>query len=223
MVSSISVEPFVIRDDSASLTTATSLDCVNIRVRTGDVTVTAETTLTATIGEVTQFNISLESEFTQETANSRTRDLVSALESTVTIAIDAVRTVGVIAAVSSEFAVTVSIDRTRDNSIALESAVTVTATVTRIPTIAVSLSSEFALAGEAEKRVVGAGVFTVVFTQTSDVAKVVFGSAALVMEAFELTQGDILNFDPCREIKVEGRSKLNKKPEQPRYYQKTDC
>lgn len=210
VVSSISVEPFVIRDDSATLTSATSLDCVNIRVRTGDVTATAETTLTATIGEVTQFNIALESQFTQETANSRTRDLVSALESSVTISIDAVRTVGVEAAVSSEFAVTVSIDRTRDHSVLLESAVTVSATYTRIPAISATLISEFAFAGEVEKFVVGQGVLAVVFTQTSQVSKVVFGSAALVMEAFELTQGDILNFDPCREIAVESETRLAK-------------
>ena len=210
VVSSISVEPFVIRDDSASLTTATSLDCVNIRVRTGDVTATAETTLTATIGEVTQFNINLESEFTQITANSRTRDLASALESAVTISIDAVRTVGFIAAVSSEFAMAVSIDRTRDNSIALESAVTVTATYTRIPAIAVSLSSEFTFAGEAEKFVIAFGVLTSEFTQTSTVFKAVFAAAALVVEAFELTQGDILNFDPCREIGVESETRLAK-------------
>lgn len=210
VVSSISVEPFVIRDDSASLTTATSLDCVNIRVRTGDVTATAETTLTATIGEVTQFNISLDCEFTQITANSRTRDLVSALESAVTIAIDAVRTRDIIAAVSSEFTVTVSIDRTRDNSIALESAVTVTATYTRIPAIAVSLSSEFTFAGEAEKFVIGSGVLSSEFTQTSTVFKAVFAAAALVVEAFELTQGDILNFDPCREIGVESETRLAK-------------
>ena len=210
VVSSISVEPFVIRNDSASLTTATSLDCVNIRVRTGDVTATAESTLTATIGEVTQFNISLESEFTQITANSRTRDLVSAIESAVTIAIDAVRTRDIIAAVSSEFTVTVSIDRTREHSASLESAVTVTATGTRIPTIAVSLSSEFTLAGEAEKFVIGAGVLSVVFTQTSEVSKVVFAQANLVVEAFELTQGDILNFDPCREIAVDPETRAAK-------------
>lgn len=206
--SSISVEPFVIRDDSATLTTATSLDCANIRVRTSDVTITVESTVTATIGEVTEFNITLESEFTQTTANSRTRDLDSALESAATIAVDAVRTRDCIAAISSESTLTVITDRIRDHSMALESAVTLAATYTRIPAISATLSSEFALQGEAEKRVVGAGVLAVVFTQTSTVSKVVFGSAALVVEAFELTQGDILNFDPCREIQVDQETRL---------------
>ena len=210
VVSSISVEPFVIRDDSASLTTATSLDCVNIRVRTGDVTATAETTLTATIGEVTQFNISLESAFTQITANSRTRDLVSALESAASIAIDAVRTRDIIAAVSSEFAVTVITDRIRDDSATLISEFSLAATYTRIPAISATLISEFAFAGEVEKFVVGQGVLAVVFTQTSEVSKVVFAQANLVVEAFELTQGDILNFDPCREIAVESETRAAK-------------
>lgn len=210
VASSISVETLIIRSDSATLTTATSLNCANIRVRTSDVTVTAETTFTAIIGEVTEFNISLESQFTQTTANSRTRDLVSALESAVNIAVDAVRTRDCIAAVSSESTVTVITDRIRDISMALESAVTVTATVTRIPTIAVSLSSAFSLAGEAEKFVIAFGVLTSVFTQTATVFKVVFAQANLVVEAFELTQGDILNFDPCREIAVESETRAAK-------------
>ena len=207
---SFAVETVIIRGDSATLTASSSLLCVNTRVRFYDATVTADCTVTATVGEVTQFNITLESQFTQITDFQRTRDLASALESAVTIAINAVRTVGFIAAVSSEFAVTVSIDRTRDHSMALESAVTLIATVTRIPTIAVSLSSEFALQGEAEKFVIGQGVLSSAFTQTSTVFKVVFAQANLVVEAFKLTQGDILNFDPCREIAVESETRAAK-------------
>jgi hypothetical protein len=94
--------------------------------------------------------------------------------------------------------------------VAIESAATLTATVTRIPTIAVTLSSEFALAGLVEKFVVGQGILAVVFTQTSEVSKVVFAQVSMVIEAFELTQGDILNFDPCREIAVESETRAAK-------------
>jgi hypothetical protein len=150
-----------------------------------------EFAVTATVGETTQFNIALESTFTQATEISRTRNLVSALESvaTVTAQID---------------------DRLRDQSATLESAVTFTATVTRIPSIAVAMSSQFALQGEAEKFVIGAGQLSSIFTQTSTAFKVVFAQANLVVEAFELTQGDILNFDPCREIQVDQETRAAK-------------
>jgi hypothetical protein len=188
---SLAVETLIIRGDSATLTSAMSLECVNTRVRFNDATITAESTVTATVGETTEFSISLQSEFTQVTANSRTRDLVSALESvsTVTAQID---------------------DRLRDQSASLDTAVTLTVAVTRIPTISATLTSEFALAGEAEKTIIAFGTLTVIFTQTSTAFKVVFAQASLVVEAFELTQGDILNFDPCREIRVESETRAAK-------------
>jgi len=189
--SSLAVETLIIRGDSATLTTATSLECANIRVRTSDVTVTAETTFTATIGEITEFNIALESEFTQVAEISRTRNLVSAQESVVTV--------------------TAQIDdRLRDQSVSMSSVATLTITYTRIPAISVTLTSEFALSGDAEKLVVAFGTLNVIFTQTSTAFKVVFAQATLVVEAFELTQGDILNFDPCREIAVESETRAAK-------------
>ena len=92
----------------------------------------------------------------------------------------------------------------------LESVVTLTVTYTRIPAISATLTSEFQLAGEAEKLVVAFGTLNVAFTQTSTAFKVVFVQANLVVEAFELTQGDILNFDPCREIAVESETRAAK-------------
>jgi hypothetical protein len=189
--SSISVEPFVIRDDSATLTTATSLDCVNTRVRTTDVTVTAESTLTATIGEITEFTASLESQFTQVTETSRTRIVSATAESAVTV--------------------TAQIDdRTRDQSASLESSVTFTVTATRIPSISATLTSESTLTAAAEKFIVSQGTLTSVFTQTTAAFKVVFAQASLVVEGFQLTQGDILNFDPCRDIAVDQETRIAK-------------
>jgi hypothetical protein len=101
-------------------------------------------------------------------------------------------------------------DRTRDQSASLESSVTFTVTATRIPSISAALTSEFQLVGEAEKFVIGQGVLSVVFTQTTAAFKVVFAQAALVVEGFQLTQGDILNFDPCREIKVDQETRIAK-------------
>jgi hypothetical protein len=49
-----------------------------------------------------------------------------------------------------------------------------------------------------------------VFTQTTAAFKVVFAQASLVVEGFQLTQGDILNFDPCREIKVDQETRIAK-------------
>jgi hypothetical protein len=101
-------------------------------------------------------------------------------------------------------------DRLRDQSVSLEAAVTLTVTFTRIPAISATLTSEFALSGQAEKLVVAFGTLPVIFTQTSTVFKVVIAQATLVIEAFELTQGDILNFDPCREIAVESETRAAK-------------
>jgi hypothetical protein len=189
--SSLSADINVTRSDSATLTASASMDCVNTRVRISDDTVTAESTLTVTIGEITEFTASLESQFTQTTEISRTRIVSATAESvsTVTAQID---------------------DRIRDQSAALTSAATVTVTATRIPSISAALTSEFTLVGEAEKFVIGQGVLSVVFTQTTAAFKVVFAQASLVVEGFQLTQGDILNFDPCREIKVDQETRIAK-------------
>ena len=172
---------------SAQVTVA--IDLTRIFAFTADLS--TEFAVTATIGEVTQFTVNLESAFTQATEISRTRNLASALESiaTVTTQID---------------------DRLRDQSADITSAATLICDSTRIPSIAVAMSSEFSLAGEAEKFVIGAGTLTVVFTQTAAAFKVVFAQANLVVEAFELTQGDILNFDPCREIQVDQETRAAK-------------
>jgi hypothetical protein len=189
--STLTADINVTRSDSASLTASSSLDCVNTRVRTTDVAITAESTLTATIGEITEFTASLESQFTQVTETSRTRIVSATAESAVTV--------------------TAQIDdRLRDQSAALTSTATVTVAVTRIPSISAALTSEFTLLGEAEKFVIGQGVLSVVFTQTTTAFKVVFAQAALVVEGFQLTQGDILNFDPCRDIKAEQETRIAK-------------
>jgi len=179
------------RSSAVELTASSTLVIDLTRIFASTVQLASAFTVTATIGEVTQFNISLESVFTQATEISRTRNLVSAQESVVTV--------------------TAQIDdRLRDQSASLDTAVTLTVAATRIPTISATLTSEFALVGEAEKLVVAFGTLNVIFTQTSTVSKVVFGSAALVIEAFELTQGDILNFDPCREIQVDQETRAAK-------------
>jgi len=191
IVSSISVETLIIRGDSATLTVSTSLDCVNTRIRFCDAAITAESTVTATVGETTEFNIDLNSAFTQVTEISRTRDLASALESAVTM----------ISAID---------DRTRDQSAALTSSATLTVVYTRIPAISATLTSEFALSGDAEKLVVAFGQLSSEFTQTTVAFKTIFGAATLLVEGFQLTQGDILNFDPCREIAVESETRAAK-------------
>jgi hypothetical protein len=101
-------------------------------------------------------------------------------------------------------------DRLRDQSAVITSAATLICDSTRIPSIAVAMTCEFTVVGQAEKFVIGAGQLSSIFTQTTVAFKTIFGSATLVIEAFELTQGDILNFDPCREIKVESETRLSK-------------
>jgi hypothetical protein len=179
------------RSSAVELTAQTTATIDLTRIFAGTVDLSSAFTVIATIGEVTQFNISLDSVFTQATEISRTRNLASAQESvsTLTAQID---------------------DRLRDQSVSLETAATLTITYTRIPAISATLTSEFALSGEAEKLVVAFGTLTVIFTQTSTAFKVVIAQATLVVEAFELTQGDILNFDPCREISVESETRAAK-------------
>jgi hypothetical protein len=179
------------RSSAVELTASSTVTIDLTRIFAGTADLSSAFTATATVGEVTEFNISLQSEFTQATDISRTRNLVSALDSvsTVTAQID---------------------DRLRDQSVSLESAVTLTVTYTRIPAISATLTSEFVLSAEAEKTVVAFGTLSVIFTQTSTAFKVVIAQANLVVEAFELTQGDILNFDPCREIAVESETRAAK-------------
>jgi len=179
------------RSSAVELTASSTVTVDLTRIFAFTADLSSAFTATATVGEITEFSISLQSQFTQVTVISRTRDLASAQESvaTVTAQID---------------------DRLRDQSVSMSSAVTLTATYTRIPAISATLTSQFQLQGDAEKFVVAFGTLSVVFTQSTVAFKTIFGSATLVVEAFELTQGDILNFDPCREIRVESETRLAK-------------
>ena len=193
----------------AALSTQSQLDCLVTVQRSSAVELMASSTLTidltrifaftvaadsaftvtVIVGEITEFNIDLSSAFTQSTEIARTRDILAALESssTLTAQID---------------------DRTRDQSATLSSQATVTVVYTRIPAISATLTSEFTQTAEAEKLIVMQGTLTAEFTQSTVAFKTIFGAATLVVEAFELTQGDILNFDPCREIQVESETRL---------------
>lgn len=196
------------RSSAVDLSASSTLSVESTRIFASTVDLAAEFAVTATVGETTEFYIDLNSAFTQVTEISRTRDLASALELAASISTNAVKTIDVIAAVSSEFTTTVVTDRTRDHSVTLESAATVTATYTRIPAISVTLTSEFTQTADAEKLIVSQGTLSAEFTQSTVAFKVVNGTGALVVEGFQLTQGDILNFDPCREIAVESETRL---------------
>jgi hypothetical protein len=216
---------------TASLSSAFTQSSTAFRTLRFAAALTSQFSVTATLSKFTRFVASMSSAVTQTTVGQRVRFADSSLSSaftvtatafkvkpyaaavtsvaTVTATIDN-RTRSQAAAITARFTVSATIDdRTRD-AISLEAgAFTLTATVTRTKALGSEMSAAFTQTATPSKVIISVGNFTARFTIAPIVVyRVIIGQANLSASGFVLTQGDILNFDPCREIKVDQETRL---------------
>jgi hypothetical protein len=173
----------------SSLVTVTT---VGERLRFGVSSFASASTVTATAYKVKPFASSLNSLFTvTATPNNRTRSQSATL--------------------TSQFTVTARpTDRTREG-ISLEAgAFTVTVTAKRTRGLDSNITARATLTADVKKVIICQGNFVGTFTIFSIVYRAIIAQANLQVTGFVLTQGDILNFDPCREIRAEQETRLAK-------------
>lgn len=170
---------------SASLNTTATISLISQRVRYADSALNSTATVAATAFRVQQTASALNSTATQTaTADDRTRSQTAAL--------------------NSQFTVTARIDDRNRDAIALQAGTfTVNLDYLVIRAIGSAMTATFTQTADAQKVVVATGNFTAQVTIDSTVFRVLIGQANLQVNGFTLTQGDILNFDPCRDIRVE--------------------
>jgi hypothetical protein len=175
---------------TAAITSAATIAAINQRVRFASAGLSSEFTFTTTITKVQPASGSLTSNSTLSAqADNRTR-----IQS---------------AALTSNFTVTAEIDdRTRD-AISLEvGAFALDLVYTVIRPQGAALTASFTQITDAQKVVVTFAAFTAAFAVTSTIYRALIAEAHLTVTGFQLTQGDVLNFDPCREIKVDQETRL---------------
>jgi hypothetical protein len=177
---------------TGSLTSVATISTVGQRLRFGTISLTATATLSATAYKVKPFASSLNSLFTvSATPNNRTRSQSATLTSQFTV-------------------VARPSDRIREG-ISLEAgAFTVTANVLIIRAVGSTMTARATLTADVKKVIICQGNFVGTFTIFSIVYRAIIAQANLQVTGFVLTQGDILNFDPCREIRAEQETRLAK-------------
>jgi hypothetical protein len=139
----------------------------------------------------------------------RTKPLAATLASqfTVSAQIDD-RTRSIIALEIGAFTLTAAVGRTRTASTSVSVSTSLSIVYQVIRPAGSAMSVAFTFSATPEKRIIAFGNFTAPFTIVSTVFRVLIGQANLSVQGFTLTQGDILNFDPCREIRVDPETRL---------------
>ncbi len=147
------------------------------RIRSAEALIEASTTFTALIGEITQIVISMVNNCNLTADITRTRDLTATVQSQATISaqID---------------------DRVRSQSATVTATATLACEAINLEGVTVPMSVIAGLQVESDVVKVAQAPLTVISAVTAIGYKVAFGSASLSALAFELTQGDILNFAP---------------------------
>jgi len=194
-----------------TLTSTATLNASADKLRGVSAGLTATATLSATAFKVKQFACAISSQVTSSATAARTRTAASALTAaaTFTAAIDD-RTRNAITLQAGAFSLNIVYTRVKFGAGAISSAATSTTTAVTVKRTASTLSSQSTITTNAQKVVISVGNLTARFAITSIVFRAIIAQANLSAIGFVLTQGDILNFDPCREIKVEEETRLAK-------------
>ena len=165
-------------------------DTVYQRVRYADSTLASTTTLVSEIIRVQPAGATLTAATTVTAqADDRTRDQTAAL--------------------NSEFTVSAEIDdRTRDAILLQMGAFTLEATPFVILPFGANLTSTSTLTVNVDVVTEVVLELNTRFTFGSTVFRVLIGEAYLQVTGFQLTEGTVINFDPCREIRVAPETRL---------------
>ncbi|CAB5223718.1 hypothetical protein UFOVP389_7 [uncultured Caudovirales phage] len=213
---------------SSSLTSEFTATTSADKLRSTTASLTSTCTFTATAFKVKQFESAITVTATQSATATRTRGITSTLTAQATQSANAVKRLTAQSALTANFTITARINNI-GSGIALNAgaftlnivytrvkfgagAITATATTSTaartIGRAVGTLSSQFTQTADAQKVVITVGNFTASFTIASTVFRAIIAQANLSANGFVLTQGDILNFDPCREIRVEEETRL---------------
>ena len=194
-----------------TLTSTATLSASAEKLRGVGAGLTATATLTATAFKVKQFESAVAAAATLSAQVARTRGISKTLSvaATFTATIDD-RTRDAITLQAGAFALNITYTRVRYAASAISSSTAVTTTAVTIKRTASTVSSQFTQVVVADVVKIVIANFTSQFAITSIVFRAVIGQAALSANGFVLTQGDILNFDPCREIKVDPETRWAK-------------
>jgi len=196
---------------SSALTVSTTVSITSQRVRFGASALSAAATLTADIIRVKPFSASLSSQTAFTATAFRQQPGLAQLTArfTVNATIDD-RTRDAIALEAGVSTLTVDYTRIRKVSGALSSSATVSSDYIVIKPAGSAMTAQFTVIADAKKVIVNTANLVNQFTLTGSAFKAVIASAHIQVEGFQLTQGDILNFDPCREIQVDEETRNTK-------------
>jgi len=201
---------------SASLTSAVTVTATGTRLRYAASSLASAASFTATAYKVTPYASALTSAVTVSAAATRitrTTTTVTAIFTVVARPTD--RTRDAVALEAGAFTVTASATRTRSITQTITAVATVTCAINKIKPMGSDLTAAFTVTASPKKVIVSTGNFTARFTIAPIlVYRAIIAQASLSASGFVLSQGDILNFDPCREIKVDQETRLSRvKPE----------
>lgn len=194
--------------DSQLVNTA-STTVISQRVRYADSAVTSAITVTSTAFRVKQFDLAVNSLATVTATAFRIQPatLTVAAQFTLTGTIDN-RNRDAVSLEVGAFTLTAAVGRTRT----LGSSITATCTFSIVYEVirpaGSAMTAAFTQIATPEKRIISFGVFVVTATAVITGFRVAIAQANLQVNGFTLTQGDILNFDPCREIAVDQETRL---------------
>lgn len=177
---------------SSALSSTLSTTLISQRVRYAEAALASALTVTATAFRIKQLVSALNSTATQTaTADNRTR-----IQS---------------ATLTSQFTISATIDNRNRDAIALQmGAFSLNVDYLVVRAVGSAMTSQFTQTATAQKVIVNTATLSSQFTFGSTVFRVLIAQANLQVNGFTLTQGDILNFDPCREIKAEQETRSTK-------------
>jgi len=215
---------------ASTLQSASTFTVTATKVVRSSISFASAVTLSATAQKIITVTKALSSLATMTTVGQRLRFGVGSFASAVTVTATAYKVKPYASAINSQFTVSATIDnRTRSQSAALTSQFTVTArptdrtregisleagaftltvTAKRTRGLVSNITSRATVTADAKKVIICQGNFTARFTIFSIVYRAIIAQATLQANGFVLSQGDILNFDPCREIRAEQETRL---------------
>ena len=189
------------RNFSSDLNTSLSLSATAIKIRQLAAAFTSTTQLSADVGETTELAAVMATAATLELAAIRLRDHTATLTA------------------QAQLAARID-DRLRDQSATLASSATLICLAQTLEGVDSLMASQFAITVNTEVVKVAGAALIAQFTQSTQVFRVAVGSAHLQVQAFELTQGDIINFAPELIYRVPAESRTRRVLEESRVY---DC
>ena len=194
-----------------TLTSTATLTASAEKLRGVSADLTTTATVSATAFKVKQFASAVAAAVTFTATATRRRNITQALSASVvlTATIDD-RTRDAITLQAGAFTLNIVYTRVKFGAGAITATATATTAATAIKRAVSTLSSQFTQAAAADVVKIVIANFASQFSITSIVFRAIIGQAALSANGFVLTQGDILNFDPCREIKAEEETRLAK-------------